>query len=468
MSGSNLVALFHDEATRLVRRARALAAGGGDAGSRRQELYRALHSLKGMCASVGLEEASRLAHEAEELARTAPLPARGRLARCLERLAERVGASADEADEVDDAAPALPPIRVELELLDRLVDEATRVAADLDRLEHHLGPPPDPRSLALRHALRRETRSLGRALLDLRLLRFGELAARFERLVARWSERRGVPTAFAVEGAGVRIDRGLAWRLLDPLTQLIRNAIAHGPLPGGGRTLRITLGAAREAGRLRFTVADDGRGLDPAAVRRRAIRRGVISAEQAARLDDAASLALLARDGMSRLRRADELAGRGVGLASVRAAVERLGGRLVLASRPNQGFTATLFVPARLAITETLLVEVAGRRFAVLAAPVRAVRTPDDPATGPTRLGMAERLGFPPPHDPPGHALLVDSGRAPVALLVDRVVEQREMIVRPLGAPLERIGPWAGAALLAEGGLALVIDPARLVESARM
>ncbi len=472
---ASLIALFHDEASRLIRHARSLAASGdGDVAARRTELFRALHSLKGMCASVGLDDAARLAHEAEELARTAPLPARGRFARCLASLAARVGRP--DAEGAADGEPpveseglvTLPPIRVEAERLDRLIDTATSLAATLERLEHRLGPPDDSESLALRHALRRETRSLGRALLEMRLLRLSELAGRFERAVERWAEQRGVTVRFRLEGGGVRVDRGLVWRLLDPLAQLLRNAVAHGPGSRSGRPLEVRLHAAREAGRLRFEIRDDGRGLDPAAVRRRAIRRGVITPDQAARLDDAGSLELLTRDGMSRLAGADELAGRGVGLASTRAAIRSLGGRLELRSRPGEGFSATILVPARLAITDGLMVELGGRTFAVLAAPIEAVRDTADRALGVPRVGLAERLGITPGDAPGRHALIVGSGRGKIALIVGRVIERRELVIRPLGAPLERLGPWAGAALLAEGGLALVLDPARLLDWSTM
>jgi two-component system chemotaxis sensor kinase CheA len=171
---------------------------------------------------------------------------------------------------------------------------------------------------------------------------------------------------------------------------------------------------------------------------------------------------------MAAPRAADHLAGRGVGLAAARRAVDELGGELRLASVPGEGFRAALLVPVRLTIQEAFVVDAGGSTFAVPVGNVREIRDawniPDDidrPVPLAHALGM--RGGDPEART----ALIVEASGISGALLVSRVEDRREIVVRPLGAPLEGISPWAGATPLREGGLALVVDPVRLLRDAQ-
>jgi two-component system chemotaxis sensor kinase CheA len=361
----------------------------------------------------------------------------------------------------------MPPVRVAAERLDALTDLAARLATAQRRLEHLLGAPEDARVLEVRDRLGHAVRALSRELVGLRLLPVSTVTPVLRGAVQRWAAATGASVRFEIEGETIRLDRTLLERVFDPLGQLLRNAVVHGAAesrPDAPTT--ILLSVAHDADRLRFGVADDGRGLDPAAVARRARARGLLG--DAAEVGDGEALRLLAHPGLSGREGADHLSGRGLGLAAARAAAEELGGELALWSARGRGFRALLRLPARLTILDAFVVEGSGQLFALPAASVREIReawnVPDD-----TRrvLVLAEALGVRGAGSAPDKALVVEGVAGPEALLVGRVLERREIVVRPLGPPLEGVPPWAGATPLAEGGLALVVDPARVAAAER-
>jgi two-component system chemotaxis sensor kinase CheA len=221
-------------------------------------------------------------------------------------------------------------------------------------------------------------------------------------------------------------------------------------------------------------VADDGRGVDPREILERAVERGLIAPGSESSLHRDAAVDLLARDGMSRLNAAGDLAGRGVGLGAARAEIERLGGTLRLQQRRGTGLSVEIRLPLGLAVLDVFLVETRGQTFAIPVGTVREVHAPDEPegprGPPPSRaLDLGEGLGLAPPGAPaPPRGLLVVEGASPdAALAVERIRARVEVVVRPLGPPLESVAPWSGAALLPWGGLALVLDPLRLTPRAR-
>jgi two-component system chemotaxis sensor kinase CheA len=432
-----------------------------------REVLRSLHSVKGMAASLGFEELARAAHEAEEAVRRlreAPDQAEpGALGGIDRRVAALAAALAEVATS---AGPEeLPPVSVDGARLERLVELAALLSTSQQRLGHLLGPPGDPRELAERERLRGAVEGLAREVLALRLVPLRMLVAPMERSVRRWAALRGVEVVLATEGAELEVDRAVAERLLDPIGHLVRNAIAHGIEPPDARRAAgkpergaVHLRFARDGERVLVEVADDGRGLSPAGVVRRAVSRGVLPAPPDPPLPDGAALLLLAEPGLAAGGRADGLSGRGVGLAAVRQAVESAGGELELASQPGAGFRARLLLPARLTLTDVFVVQCGGQRFVLPATAVLAVA---DAATASAR-SLAAALGLPAGAEASGTVLRVVAAGGEQELVVDRVEARRPLVVRPLGPPLDSVPPWSGAALLPDGGVALAVDPARL------
>ncbi|MDQ7087934.1 MAG: ATP-binding protein [Acidobacteriota bacterium] len=343
----------------------------------------------------------------------------GHCRRALGRLDRMEGFEEDTtAGEIlSQARGALPPVRVDADRLDRLLDLVMSLSVSQQRLEHVLGLPDDPGMLAIRDTLAEAVRGLRREILEIRLLPVRGLLPLLERALRNWAREQGVKVALSVRGESTRIDRTLLERLVDPLGQLLRNAVAHGieapeerlraGKPERGR-IDLQIGAGKD--RVRFVVRDDGRGIEAAAVVQRAVERGVLPAGADHRLDEGRALGLLATPGMSGRGRADLLAGRGVGLAAVRAQVERLGGRLHLASRPGGGFAASFEIPTRVALVDVFLVRCGEHRFAVPVTTVRHVLEGVEPASVTEGLpdeidSLSRRLGLreaaPPPTPTP-------------------------------------------------------------------
>lgn len=486
MARAELLGIFFDEAGRHLRQARALCQADGPADSAGwNELFRALHSVKGMAAALGYDRLVTALHAAEsevDAVRRQQLAAEPSL---LLRLAERIEALQDalaaiEKDPWHHAEPnkgraaidaVLPSSRIDAARLDRLLEIAVRLSAAHQRLDHLLGPAGDPTQLAVRDALSEAVQALRREVLEVRLAPVQWLVPLLQGALMRWARARGVDVAFTAVGDSVQVDRLILEGMLDPLAQLMRNSIVHGIEPEAerrqaGKAPRGTLTLTVERGteRLRLTLADDGRGIDPAEVVARARARGL---ELPRGTTD--PLALLTLGGLSGQHHADLLAGRGVGLSAVREAVERFGGSLHLQSRPGQGFVAVLSLPTRVAVMPLLLVSCAGEMYAVPVGAVREVRTAGKFQRGLTGWGsdpvvpLDTALGAPEGRGALTARAALVVGEPPRLLLVDRVFGRRELVCRPIGPPLDAHPCLTGAALLPEGGLALVLEPAAIL-----
>ena len=310
-----------------------------------------------------------------------------------------------------------------------------------------------------------------------------ELTETLPRVVRDVARELDKPAQLAVTGDDVEADRVVVEALREPLLHLLRNAVDHGletpderQAAGKPPTGRIGVDLTLRGDRLRVAVSDDGRGLDLAALRRALERRG-----RPVPTDDAALQRTIFDDGLSTRERATTLSGRGVGLGIVRVAVERVGGTVSLTSAPGRGTTFVLEVPLSIATLRALTVEVDGAVLAIPSAFVsrvdrldarriarvdgRAMLTTSGPPTPITTL--AALLGPPfaeRPVDDVLQVVTVEAGGARVALVVDELREERELVLRPL----EHAGPAAtaltvGTALLGDGEIVLVLGIAALL-----
>jgi len=387
------------------------------------------------------------------------------LARCRSRLA-RLPASAAAAP--DDLEPELRSAeRRARDLVASLMRDERRLTASVD-------------------GLRSELRGL-------RMTPAAAILHPFALMVRQLAEEQGKKVDWVVEGAELELDRRVLESIKDPLIHLVRNAVAHGiELPaereraGKPRRGRVAITfTPLEGGWIELAVADDGAGVDPSRVRRAAVRKGLLPPDDAARLGEDDALDLLYRSGISTSAIVTGLVGHGLGLAIVKEQVERLDGAVEIENRPGAGVTVRLVLPASIATFRGLLVRVGGQPFLL---PIEACESvlrlgPDEVRVldgresvsrdgGVVHLARCDRiLGLPSvPADGASSkrpCVIVRSLDDRIALLVDDVVGDRELLVKELGPPLLRVRNIAGAGVLGTGEVVLILRPADLVRAGR-
>jgi chemosensory pili system protein ChpA (sensor histidine kinase/response regulator) len=313
-------------------------------------------------------------------------------------------------------------------------------------------------------------------------------AARTARALRRAT---GIAVDLRTTGEATEFDKTVAERLVDPIVQLVRNAIVHGSEPtelrfaaGKPAALTVHVRTRHEGAALVVEVADDGAGIDTHKLRDRYVAAGRWTAARAASAGHDDVLAALFSIGVSSRDDADELAGRGIGLDLVRESVVRLGGEVSVVSQIGGGATFTLRVPLSTAVTEATLFKVEGQVYAIPQLSVRATLAVDPGATAVligdqaiAVLALEQLLGgvalrrrpslddLAPREKRP--ALLVEFAGHYAACTVDKIVGRREIVIKPLGALLAPLTLYAGATISGSGKVQLILDPAQLVARAQ-
>ena len=318
----------------------------------------------------------------------------------------------------------------------------------------------------------------------LRMTPVQPLLRQFPRVAREIAAGLGREVDLVADGGQVHADRIILEGLFEPLTHLLRNAIDHGAESAEARLAkgkparnRIRLAARQAEGRLLVTIEDDGRGIDPAAVRVAAARRGLADEAALMALSDEQALELIFTPGFSTAAEVSALSGRGVGMDAVRAAVHRLGGRIALSSRVDAGTTIELSLPLAVSLTQVMVVSEADERYGL---PVEGVlATLRLPASSITAIraghafdwrgrtvpllplsyltGGAGRLD-----DADRRVLVVRAGGQSVGLAVDAIEDRLDVAIRPLDGLLAGMTGLAGTAILDDGQVLMILDPEAL------
>jgi two-component system chemotaxis sensor kinase CheA len=373
------------------------------------------------------------------------------------------------------SAPVSRTMRVDAGKVDALLAATGEAALHRGRLEHLL------RRVALEdEAVRQELEhgetlvgDLQDSVLDLRTLPLRTITGVLPRAVRDIAAATDRDVRLDLEGMDTPLDRSVLDGIAEVLVHLLRNAVSHGveapderEAAGKPRTARILLHAAQQGGEVRVSCTDDGRGVSPALVRR-AEAEGVGLAE------------ILAEAGTSTGGADSALSGRGVGLDAVKRHVEGLGGRLEASSEPGRGSTISLLLPLTLAVLEVLVVERGGQLFglnlssvdeAVLGHDVqelegrRFVRHGGDPLPLSDLADLIGQEADAPADGAP--VLIVRSGDTRVAVVCDRLIGDRDAVVKPLGPLLAGLPAYVGGSVMPDGAIALLLDPVHLVRDA--
>jgi two-component system, chemotaxis family, sensor kinase CheA len=375
-------------------------------------------------------------------------------------------------------APGSATVRVRTQILDDLIDTVGELFIARERLRILLGGELTPEARAALDALGGRIRAVHDQVMTVRMTPLRTLTERYGRLLRDLGRRFDKTVDLEVHGADIEIDRAILEALDGPFVHVLRNAVDHGIESTAERVERgkpsngkVTIVATRDRDTVHVVIEDDGRGLDSEALKLHAMEHGLIDAAQAEAMSAREAYFLICEPGFSTKREVSDVSGRGVGMDAVRSGIEELGGSLDIESELGRGTRFVLRLPLTLAIVPVLLVEASRRVFALPATKVVAVREPGEdvfeqaggrlylsfqhalvPITSLSemlRLGRGGRIQ---------QIVVLEDGRDLYGLAVDRTVGYQEVVVKPLGEPLERIEQFSGATVLGDGRPILILD----------
>jgi len=392
------------------------------------------------------------------------------------------------------AAPAAheaeTSIRVAVEKVDALINlvgELVITQAMLKQVSHALDPVHAEQLFAGLDLLERNTRDLQEAVIGVRMLPVDAVFRRFPRLVRDLSSRLGKHVRLRTIGEGTELDKGLIEKIADPLVHLVRNSIDHGlEMPdvrrdaGKDETGTITLAASHQGGHIVIEVSDDGRGLNRDKILSKALERGLSVPDNPT---DAQVWDLIFQPGFSTADAVTDLSGRGVGMDVVRRNIQALGGEVQLESKAGNGTRVLIRLPLTLAILDGMTVAVAGETVILpLAYVLEALQPqPEDVRTmaGEGRvlrvrgeylpiLSLSEYYGFGGRTKDDSLVVVVEGDGQKIALEVDELVGQQQVVVKNIENNYRRISGVSGATILGDGRVSLIVDIGGLVRSLRM
>ncbi len=331
----------------------------------------------------------------------------------------------------------------------------------------------------------RINRELALALMSVRMVPFNSLASRLHRLVRQTAKEVGKKANLDIRGGQVELDRSVLERIAAPLEHLLRNAVTHGIELPADRDARgkqeigeIALTVAQQGNEIAITMSDDGAGLDLGRIRRRAEELGVL--EPGVEVDETTLTALIFQSGLSTAAELSEVAGRGVGMDVVKSETATLGGRIDVSSRAGEGTQFHIYLPLTLAVTQAVMVRVGSKSYAVPSAMVEQAREVKPAHLGKVLAdGGVDWMGVHYPYhflarlfgDSNAHPaldlrhtwlLLLKSGNQRIALHVDELRGNQEIVVKNIGPQLARVVGISGATVLGNGEVVLILNPVAL------
>ena len=341
----------------------------------------------------------------------------------------------------------------------------------------------------LSRAMKREQDAIERLAVDfyesilaLRMVPVGQILRPFPRMVRDLSQRFGKKVRLVMRGETTESDKAVVDRLSEPLLHVVRNALDHGiEMPqvraaaGKPETGSITIAVSRVGDRVAIEITDDGRGIDPTAIKRRARDFGLITEEALAAMSDEQALELIFSSGFSTATEISDISGRGVGMDVVRQAVDQLGGRVSVTSRIGVGATVRIDVPVSIATARIMVVECAGQRFGIsMDSVTETVRLSSDRVRQVKSnegfvlrdrvvpiCSLAELIGLPGERRADRDArllIVVEAGAKIAAVEIDAIRDRLDAVLKPMQGLLATARGYSGTTILGDGTVLLVLD----------
>jgi two-component system chemotaxis sensor kinase CheA len=381
-------------------------------------------------------------------------------------------------------------IRVDVGLLDTLMNLVGELVLTRNQIVQRAATRQDPDLLRTSHRLNVIAGELQEGVMRTRMQPIDTVWSKLPRVVRDLAVQLGKQVHVRMEGRDTELDRTILESVKDPLTHLVRNCVDHGietpdvraavgkPVEG-----TLTLRAFHEGGQVNIEICDDGAGIDPARLRERAITRGLLTAEKAARLSDREALNLVFTPGFSTAETVTNVSGRGVGMDVVKTNIEKISGLVDVQSVVGQGTTIRIKIPLTLAIIPALIVSAQGRRYAIPQVNLLELLRLDAASDGPQvetiqgtpvyrlrgrllpLVDLREQLGLP-AREPCSatHIAVLQADDRQFGLVVDDISDTEEIVVKPLGSLLRHLDVYAGATIMGDGEVALILDTTALAE----
>lgn len=385
-------------------------------------------------------------------------------------------------------------IRVDHERLDHLMNligeliinrnRYTLIARSLEGSEDNINVAEVAQSLSeTTYAMARISDDLQDTIMKVRMVPVSSVFSRFPRLVRDLSRKSGKEVDLIMEGEETELDKSVVEVIGDPLVHLIRNSVDHGIEPEDQRLAqgkpakgKVTLRAFHKGNSVAIEIEDDGKGIDPNKMREVAVKKGIITPEEAAQLDDREAIELIFAPGFSSAEKITDISGRGVGMDVVRTNIKNLKGSVNTYSEVGKGTRFTLSLPLTLAIIDALMVNVSGQMYAIPldavseTTKIETVRLTDVKGRKAVTLRgevlgiveLSEMLGLPRSTETLPEVLsvvVIHDNERRLGLVVDELLERQEIVIKPLGAYLGDLKGISGATIMGDGSVILILDP---------
>jgi len=392
-------------------------------------------------------------------------------------------AAAKAAGAAAKAPPAETTVRVDTQRLDDIMNMVGELVLVRNRLATLKASMENEAVAAVVSNLDVVTSDLQLAVMKTRMQPIKKVFGRFPRVVRDLARSLNKEIDLEMEGEDTDLDKNLVEALADPMVHLVRNSVDHGiEMPddreaaGKPRKGRILLSALQEGDHIVLSIMDDGKGMDADMLRGLAVERGMMDAEAAARLDNKECYNLIFHPGFSTKKEISDISGRGVGMDVVKTRIAQMNGSVEVDSEPGQGSIITVKLPLTLAILPTLMVILGEQPFALPLASVVEIFNLDLGKTNVVDGQLTIRVrgralplfylrewlvkgGEPVDYsNGGGHVVVVNVANVQVGLVVDHLVGQEEVVIKPLGALLQGLEGMAGATITGDGNIALIMD----------
>ena len=509
-------------------------------------IFRTVHTIKGSCGFLGFSKLETLAHAGENLlgllregqllldvditsALLAMVDAMRQilahietnqtegdadyadLIETLTRLQERAGAPATSTPgpataESPAASERQRPqvsdsnIRVDVALLDKLMTQVGELVLARNQILQFATTHEDSAFLAASQRLNLITSELQEGIMKTRMQPIGTIWSKFRRVVRDLATAQGKQVRITMEGQETELDKSIIEAIKDPLTHLVRNAVDHGIEPPEARAAsgkpaegHLHLRAFHEGGQVNIVLSDDGAGIDPKGIRQAALKRSLITQEDADRMTGQQLTHLIFRPGFSTAAQVTSISGRGVGMDVVKNNIEKAGGIIDIQSEPGRGTTFKIKIPLTLAIIPALIVTSGANDYAIpQVSLIELVRLEGDQArTGVELMHNAPvyrlrgnllplvylnrelqlKAGASPSNgqaEAVVNILVLQVGEQQFGLVVDKIKDTQEIVVKPLWKQLKGIALFSGATIMGDGKVALILDVPAIAQRARV